>query len=100
MEKRWPPERVKSFEAPRLLIAWATSLPPWTAVFCSTWCFVAIVARLARGQVRLDVVEGPAGRVGVELGGVGSLLRLLDRLPGAPQLSPPPPLPLFPRGGA
>ena len=30
MEKRWPPERLKSFEAPRLFIAWATRRPPWT----------------------------------------------------------------------
>ncbi len=51
MEKRWPPERVKSFEAPRLFIACATRRPPWTApdsapLAVSRACSVAIEPRL------------------------------------------------------
>src|SRR5882672_5047381 len=76
MEKRWPPERLKSLETPRLRIAWATSRPPWTAVFSSTWSGVAIAARL-------QLVELPARGVGVELGGMDPPLGLLHLPAGA-----------------
>src|SRR3954447_1326424 len=48
MEKRCPPERVKSLLAPRLFMACATRRPPWTAVFSSTWSDVAIAAETTR----------------------------------------------------
>ena len=58
MEKRWPPERLKSFEAPRLFIACATRRPPWTRRLLASTCSVAIEAetsarsRPARGGRR------------------------------------------------
>src|SRR3954451_19186563 len=75
MEKRCPPERVKSLLAPRLFMACATSRPPWTAVFSSTWSDVAISAETTGSAEDPGVLGAPA------LGGVDDQRSALQRDP-------------------
>src|SRR4051794_26254265 len=75
MEKRCPPERVKSLLAPRLFMACATSRPPWTAVFSSTWSDVAIPAETTGSGEHPGVLGAAA------LGGVDDERSALQRDP-------------------